>query len=207
MNIYHKLKGVVKKIIIGLGIVKPGVPKDTWEKQYSSGAWDYLESEKEREHYVAIVDFLKKHIRQGEVLDIGCGTGVLYKYLNSSDAINHKMYYGIDISENAVMTARENYNDVHFSVLDYQTENIKKVFDCIIFNETLYYFENAGNTLKKCINENLQKDGKVIVSMVDYGHHHLIWGFIDSNYLVLDQKTVTNEDGVSWTIKVLSPKS
>lgn len=207
MNMYHKLRAVGKKIVIGLGIVKPGVSKDTWEKQYSSGAWDYLESEKEREHYVAIVDFLKDYIKQGEILDIGCGTGVLYKYLSGNNALNDKVYHGIDISENAVLTARQNYKGVHFNALDYQTQNIEKAFDCIIFNETLYYFENAGNTLKKCINENLQKDGKLIVSMVDYGHHHLIWDFIDSNYQVLDQKTVTNEDGVSWTIKVLSPKS
>jgi len=207
MNIYHKLKAVVKKIIVGLGIVKPGVSKDTWEKQYSSGAWDYLESDKEREHYLVIVDFLKKHIEHGDVLDIGCGTGVLYKYLSSNNALDNKIYHGIDISENAVLTARKNYSKIEFNVLDYQSEAINKVFDCIIFNETLYYFKNAGATLKKCVHENLHKNGKLIVSMVDYGHHHLIWEFIDSNYQILDQKTVTNEDGVSWTIKVLSPKS
>jgi 2-polyprenyl-3-methyl-5-hydroxy-6-metoxy-1,4-benzoquinol methylase len=204
-NLYFRLKGAIRNVVARFGFNKSRVSKETWERQYNSGKWDYLESDKERAHYDVIVDFVIKRLSGGEILDIGCGTGILYKYLNSNNALNNKVYYGVDISENAILHARKNHPEGNFDVANYQTESLNRHYDCAIFNETLYYFESPLQTLQKCVDENLRKGGAIIVSMVRYGHHHQIWDLIDKTYDITDTKTVETEDGVSWTIKVLRP--
>ena len=70
------------------------------------------------------------------------------------------------------------------------------------------YITSRGisDILKKCFDENVSASGIIIVSMVKYAKHHLIWDIIDSTYHVLDEKTVTNEEGNSWTIKAFVQK-
>ncbi len=50
------------------------VSKIIWEKQFSKGDWDYLESKDEALHYKAIIKFYDQQKNRGSILDIGCGT-------------------------------------------------------------------------------------------------------------------------------------
>lgn len=199
-----RIKIRVKNLLSPSGLVTPNVSKDTWEEQYSSGVWDYLEGDEEKEHYHVIVDYVKKYGVGDSVFDLGCGKGVLYNYLKQSDVLNDKQYYGVDISENAIKSAEDTFDKELFGVLDYQHEHTDRQFGCVIFNETLYYFNDIDKILQKCFRENVNENGVLIISMVKYGKHHLIWELIDKHYNVLDARTVKNSKGNEWTIKVIS---
>ena len=48
--------------------------KMRWDKQYKSGRWDSLQSEKELSRYEKIIELMKTHgISNPSILDIGCG--------------------------------------------------------------------------------------------------------------------------------------
>lgn len=205
IDIFHKIRTKVKSILTPTKYVAPYVPKHVWEKQYRSGEWDHLEKEEEKEHYNTIVKFLLDKGFKGDVLDIGSGSGLLYQYLKQEDNSGSIDYYGIDISENAVHKAREVYDVDCFSACNYETESIDRRFDCVIYNETLYYFNNTDKTLRKTIAENLEEGGRLIVSMVAYGKHDKIWEYIDSEFKVLRAEEVTNDKGVKWIVKIIEP--
>lgn len=202
---YSKLK---KKIvsIFSKKHVAPHLTKKLWDEQYSSGAWDYLQSDKEREHYLVIIDFLFKHNIHASVLDIGCGTGVLYNYLKAHVDFhkNAISYFGIDISDSAIAQAKENHGDDLFATCDFEKQGVAGQYSCIIFNETLYYFNDVMAILSRCVKENMLHNGKLIISMVEYERHYTIWEMIETKYKVLDEMTVVNEEGTSWNVKMIS---
>ena len=50
----------------------------------------------------------------------------------------------------------------------------------------------------------LKKEGKIIVSMwYDKVKNNKLWKRIDSNFKIESQKTINNNKGISWIIKVL----
>ncbi len=61
----------------------------------------------------AVFDLLQNRIR-GEILDIGCGTGLFLEYQNPKD------YVGVDISSKMVKKAQLKYPDRQFVVADMQ---------------------------------------------------------------------------------------
>lgn len=205
-KLLFKLKTKIKNLLQPSGVSVPEISKETWDKQYSSGDWDHLESDQEKAHYDIIVKFVQKYAGGKSVFDIGCGNGVLYKYLKASGAMDNSKYLGIDISESAVDIAGEAHGRSLFKTVNYQNEGVSNRFGCVIYNETLYYFKNPQSILDKSIEENLLAEGVLIVSMVKYGKHHKLWEMIDDNYLVLDEDTVDNDNNTSWTVKVIKPK-
>jgi len=180
------------------------VPREVWERQYQNGEWNYLESDDEAAHYQAIAQFYARHGAGHSVLDIGCGTGVMYRYLAAAGGMPPYRYTGIDLSAAALEQAarREPYAD--FRQADYSSESLDGKFGCIIFNETLYCFENPLTILDRCARDNMEHNAVLIISM--YGDHHDdIWHGIARHHAVLDEAEVENARQVRWKIKVLRP--
>ena len=50
------------------------------DAQYRSGGWNCLESGDELEHYLAVCALYQHHLGGRTVLDIGCGTGILFRH-------------------------------------------------------------------------------------------------------------------------------
>ncbi len=64
-------------------------------------------------------EMLASYIKEGSrVLDIGCGNGRLYKYLNNELGIMNYGYAGIDQSEELIKIARKNYPEADFRTAD-----------------------------------------------------------------------------------------
>ncbi|WCL51231.1 class I SAM-dependent methyltransferase [Leptospira sp. GIMC2001] len=61
-------------------------------------------------------------ISNKSILDIGCGLGDLYKFLNKKEKV--VKYSGIDITPSMIEMARKNYSTVDFSVKDYMKDEI-----------------------------------------------------------------------------------
>lgn len=200
-----KLSILVKSYFAPKGVVGPHMSQQQWDEEFANSKWAYLSKANQREHYDCIIDMYNQHGNNGSMLDIGCGVGLLYRYFMDTSALKDDQYFGIDISTVAINEAKETCKSNNFSVVDYETHHINKKFDVVIFNETLYYFNHAGKTLQKCIDENLTKQGVIIISMCDHERHDLIWELISKKYTVIDTRKSANEEGISWTIKVLRP--
>jgi 2-polyprenyl-3-methyl-5-hydroxy-6-metoxy-1,4-benzoquinol methylase len=112
-------------------------PRDAWERQYRSGVWDYLAGAEEAGHYQAIAELYRRYLHGGSVLDIGCGAGILFGWLQSHGGMDPSRYTGIDLAQEAVNHAAASWPGARFSRLDYATETVPGRYDAVIFNETL----------------------------------------------------------------------
>jgi SAM-dependent methyltransferase len=182
------------------------VSPETWEQQFAEGEWRYLEGDDEKEHYEIIVNFYQKFSDFGSVLDIGCGQGILFKKFKENLSFVATDYTGIDISKCATEQAVKRHPEAIFLELDFDKNPIEQRFDVIVFNESLYYFKKPSKILKRCIRENLNDNGFLIISMCDYKGHDRIWTAIDKRFTILKAQETMNSKGQKWLIKVAQPK-
>ena len=208
MIIYDRLKNKIRRLLHKNLLWKYGfgnrVAKSTWEKQFANGDWDVLASESEAKHYEVIVQFYNNYARGKAVLDVGCGQGVLYGYLNKANP-DKFIYQGIDISENAIKQASRRYENIKFKNLDFENEILNEKFDVIIFNESLYYFNRPLSKIKGCVQNYLNKEGLIIISMCNYLGNDVIWEKLKKNYQFLETRDVVNKKEQEWKVALLKP--
>lgn len=125
-----------------------------WDAQYADGWWDFLAGEGEVERFRAVAELIERYApprpgvegrdELGEVLDVGCGEGLL---AGSIDPL--RPYLGIDLSAEAIARAEERFEDpavtggplaAAFEVADAETWQPDRRFAAVILNECLYYF-------------------------------------------------------------------
>jgi trans-aconitate methyltransferase len=184
--------------------------REGWEQQYRSGGWDYLAGESEAGHYLAIAQLCGQYLghvaHDCSLLDIGCGTGILVGYLQRHTAIAPSSYTGIDFAQAAITQAEASCPGARFSRLDYSSDAVTARYDGVIFNETLYCFDDPLAMVDKCIADNMHAGSLLIVSM--YGdHHEALWAALASTCDTVDERVVENDDGVRWKIRALRPKA
>jgi SAM-dependent methyltransferase len=103
----------------------------------------------------------------GKILDVGCGDGILLKflkkfentqknlYLHQNSIVGSKQnkknieenYYGIDLSNEMLKYARKNYKKATFFQGDFLNFSSPQSFQTIIFNGCLHNFLNITETL------------------------------------------------------------
>ena len=202
----NKIKNKSRHLLYTYALCKFGfgnrVSRSVWEKQFGAKDWDYLYTEAEKDHYLAIVDLIEI-TGPGKILDLGCGQGVLYHYLKQGvGALN---YLGIDISANAIAKAQHSFPETGFKQLDFEYQNLEGKFNVIIFNETLYYFNRPLNTIQKCIDQNLNKGGYFIISMCEYTGHEVIWQKLKQRFNFLSFQEITNAKDQKWKVGIFKP--
>jgi demethylmenaquinone methyltransferase/2-methoxy-6-polyprenyl-1,4-benzoquinol methylase len=108
-------------------------------------------------------------ITNGEsILDIGTGTGVLipfYKEINKNGKIT-----GVDISEGMLNVAKRKFgqlSNLNFKLLDVENEFIEEKFDKIVLYSMFPHLNNKVETIKKLVNNNLNKNGKLLIAHSD----------------------------------------
>ena len=204
-RIYSKIRNILYQRLLWRYAFGNRVSQRIWEKQFSNGVWDYLYGDSEKQHYQIIARYVENYAAEQSLLDIGCGQGVLYHYLNAnSNPIN---YFGIDISKQAVEIGKKKFPKANFSQLDFDREKLIGKFDIVIFNETLYYFDRPLKTVEKVIKYNLASNGYIIISMCDYIGHDVIWKKLLKSYETLQQDVVENEIGQKWTVAIIKPRT
>jgi trans-aconitate methyltransferase len=178
-------------------------PREVWEQQYRSGGWDYLGGEDEAGHYLAIAQLWARQPGHASLLDIGCGTGILLAYLQRHAGLAPAHYTGVDLADEAVRQAASAWPQASFSRLDYSTDTVAGRYDGVVFNETLYCFDDPLAILEKSIAENMHAGSLLIVSM--YGEHHApIWDAIAARCDTLDERVVKNSRAM-WKVRALRP--
>jgi len=113
-----------------------------YDKEYFQSELRNLENPKIIHHgsIVIVKDILKG---RRKILDLGCGIGVLSKYLADSG----KEVWGVDGSEYAISWAKDKYQgeNLHFHLLDIERDKLpfpNKFFDGVLCLHTL---EHLGN--------------------------------------------------------------
>lgn len=108
--------------------------------------------------------YFDKYIKDDmHVLDIGCGNGRLYKYLNKWKNIKYK---GIDKSKKLIQIAKQNNSNTDFEVLDMKDINkIKNKYDIIFFIASFHHLENDKDRLSVLLSAKnlLTKNGYIIM--------------------------------------------
>ncbi|MEP6514093.1 MAG: hypothetical protein ABJA79_09495 [Parafilimonas sp.] len=76
--------------------------KSALNNDFKTGKWTFLESSEERTRHDNIIK-LYKDLQPGcSILDIGCGQGILYKYLEEAFGNISHLCAGIDVSDTAI---------------------------------------------------------------------------------------------------------
>jgi len=196
---------VLPDSLLALGTYRPDavLPQD-WEKEYLRGQWTYMKGVQELARYSVIVGYYGFFKRQGTILDVGCGEGILQRKL--ADFGYHR-YTGIDICANAITKAALHADSrTQFRRSDIEGFVPDQKFDTIIFNEVLYYFSDPAAIVRR-LADALEPDGIMIASIwtnrLDRRKSLQIWRLIGSIAEVIDSTTAANRE--TWTIKVFRP--
>jgi SAM-dependent methyltransferase len=182
--------------------VRGDCPKDKagWEKQFESGQWEYLARESAR--YGVIVGFIEQFKGDGEILDVGCGQGFLYRHFRP---YGYRRYDGIDISEAAVARLAGFADErTHFTQGDGDRHEPTQPYDLIVFNESLYYLREPICSLQRYA-RSLKRDGALIIS--NYTESRRARALLDDAtraFPVVEEATTT-QGRTSWRCVVMRP--
>jgi len=140
---WKKINRVFHKFFRGKEVVSSILSKEEWDAQYESGSWDrLLASVQPNTEYIAeyCLGLSKKLNRPISVVDLGCGNGSLgASFIKVNVPISS--YFGVDISETALVTAKESFPQGEYRCVDLSKEIPKEVksADIVICNEVIYY--------------------------------------------------------------------
>jgi len=121
--------------------------REQWERGYRSGGCGFLEDVDERVRQSVICRYLTQLKPGGNVLDVGCGMGVLHRLCQAHDFAS---YTGIDISHEVISQLRQRQaRRSHFLQADVNTFGSDSRFDAIVFNESIYYLNDPVEGLRR----------------------------------------------------------
>lgn len=180
------------------------VSKKRWEREFAQGSWDYLDSSSiERARHAIIGMYCQTLKPSGSILDIGCGEGTLFDFLNDAQK---DAYCGVDISSVAIAKAQKKRKG-NFVVADALEFLPKKKYDAIILNEVLYYLDEIA-VLKKYAGQ-LKNNGILIISLYRTKNHHYderVWKHAIKYFTIIDSLELTGtakKMKVTWKIAVM----
>lgn len=104
--------------------------------------------------------FALNYIKNKSVLDIACGVGYGSNILATSGA---QQVVGVDISNDAINYARENYNNIKFQQGNLCDFNPNELFDVIVSFETIEHMDSYQDAISNYY-KLLKDDGILIIS-------------------------------------------
>lgn len=137
------------------------------KKAFNQAANQYDEScELQLNTGLTLIDLLKNYCaNNNNILDAGCGTGILTKELAST--FSYKKFYAIDIADKLLVHAKEKLHDFRICVelADYNNmQDIDALFDMIYANLSLHWSNDFDRTLTSMQNK-LKKNGILAFSI------------------------------------------
>jgi predicted TPR repeat methyltransferase len=179
-------------------------PREKWDAEYAAGQWDYLGGVSEIPRYAVVAGYVRYFNQHSRILEIGCGTGILLKYLRDVDFAS---YQGVDISAAAVDRAAEfssRDDRIAFSASCGSRYRDSSTYDILVMNESLYYFDDCIAVLEHYAAQ-LSDDGKMIISMVVGPQSIQHWKTITTRYDIHTGVRTQSSDGRhTWTCNVLA---
>src|SRR5215472_663843 len=90
---------VVSRVINHLVPARQPPGRAVWDAEYNQGYWNKLLDLSEQAHYAVLRSYILHVTPGGEILDVGCGEGLLLQHLGRD---SYGRYVGIDFSESAL---------------------------------------------------------------------------------------------------------
>ncbi len=127
---------------------------DELADSYSDNAVSFIRNKR--------LGLINKNIRQEDkVLEIGCGSGNILKFINS------KNIYGLDISPKMIEFCKKTMPTGDFTIGDAENLPYKDdFFDKVIISEVLYYLPDLEKAIKEA-NRVLKKDGLLLITSLN----------------------------------------
>ncbi|MFD1141328.1 class I SAM-dependent methyltransferase [Larkinella insperata] len=179
------------------------INRERWNYQYDKGLWEGLKGLNELARFSVIVGYIK-YLKPGqpEMLEIGCGEGLLQQRLQIQ---NYGRFVGIDISDSAIQTAQAQGDEkCTYEVDDMDKYQPEGTFDLIIFNESIYYSRHPLETLQRYATH-LKANGLLVVTINDHKHSDELWQTIRDGFDLLDEATTVTSKS-TCVCKILLPK-
>lgn len=171
-----------------------------WNRQYAAGEWAWLARPGELARYSVLAGYALELKPGGRLLDVGCGEGLLRDRLHPAAFAE---YIGVDFEEAIRRAAPRTDERTRFVAGDMNFFAPDVVLDVIVFNESLYLFRNVAEGLMR-YETFLAPNGIFLVSMHDGAKTDAVWSLLRERYAVIDEVTITNRDGATWTCKALA---
>jgi len=171
------------------------------QNEHEQSGWARLRNVTELGRYSIIQGWCQHFAREGSILDVGCGEGILQEHLSG-----YRSYTGIDLFPGPVAKASAKADArTRFQQADAATYAPDTKFDVIIWNECLYYLENPIDTIQRYC-EYLTPNGVMIVSMFyqTYATRRLFKQLKVLAPVVADLR-VSNEEGATWVLRAYRP--
>jgi SAM-dependent methyltransferase len=172
-----------------------------WDRDYGRGAYDRLGDLDELAHHAVIAGYVGRLNPDGDLLDIGCGSGVSERLLRRW----YGTYHGVDFSAEGIAQARTGAPaEARFTVADACLFVPDAPADVIVMSEVVEYFDDLEAQMRRYAGH-LKPGGHLIVSMWVSQRNLVLWPRIDGVLSVIDQTLVQNGRGQGWMIKVYRP--
>jgi len=153
------------------------------DEVYKSGTWDDLDQRVSEE----LVEMVEAHAGGGDILDLGCGPGLLSAALAPEAFAS---YLGVDVSAEAIAIANKRASEkVSFQLGDIERLRPERSYDLIVFTESIMYV-NPTRRLKvlKGYADKLKPRGRLMVTVVQYQRFEAIFDLIASNFEVVEDR-------------------
>ena len=174
---------------------------DRWNHQYSTGRWEGLKAPREQARFETCIALLRRHASGGDLLEIGCGEGLLLQRLSPAD---YRQFVGVDISGVAIQRATGLANPrANFLIADMQRLELEQKFDAVIFTESIYYVSRCDELLRRYAHF-LRDHGVFVVSVFSNRGSQGVWDQIHLAAELIERVTTTNDAG-TWECEVLRP--
>lgn len=203
MPILSRLRdGLIRKFLRDpAGMGRP-VPKDVFDRDYRSGAWDHLEGTEELPRYLVLAGLVTTLIDRPAVLDLGCGSGRLIALIKERPI---GRCTGVDVSSEGIRQAgARGLAGVELVEADFETWRPAEKFDAIIFNESIGYANDPAQTLSN-YSACLAGKGMFFISYFRSGNHEALWRRVERVCETAFATSVVSDTMKTWDIRVLRP--
>jgi 2-polyprenyl-3-methyl-5-hydroxy-6-metoxy-1,4-benzoquinol methylase len=108
------------------------------------------------------------------VLEVGCGDGTTLKWLKNSNRCHET--YGIEIFQSAALKAKNVVDHLfHGNIENDEIGFLSKKFDVILLLDVLEHLLDPWVVLKKLVEDNLNLNGSIIVSLPNIRHYSALF--------------------------------
>jgi 2-polyprenyl-3-methyl-5-hydroxy-6-metoxy-1,4-benzoquinol methylase len=190
-RVYRQVLGRGYEIALRLGLVKYRRPFQNfniqeWDRGYAAGEHESYEGLGERGRFGVLVGYLGLIDGPLDIIDIGCGTGVLRGRVPDEKV---KSYLGVDTSAEAIRQAQARGQ----ARTRYETSSVPEQgsFDVVICNEMLMLVEDWDDFLTKAARL-VRPHGLFLTSNTRYHGDFMLRRKLDEYFDKIDETVVIN---------------
>src|SRR5579872_758952 len=185
------------------------IPARSKERYFSSGQWDEswsrgyemsMNSAHEDARYGSLIALMRRYQKEGPVLDVGCGDGLLEEWYRNVSGIPMVAF---DYSKEAVGRAMaRRLPDVEFLCADSRTFQPQERFSMAVLNESLYYVDDYMGLLARLASA-LKPEGVLLISMYETRITRRMWKNVNRVYPLIQGVTLKHQpSGGVWHIRL-----